>query len=130
MEAIAYAIRNSLKVLEGKGIHSSEIRSLGGGSRSKVWGQIKADVIQQPVYTMKNEEAGCLGAAILAGVATVIQSVEDAVAKVVAIDDRIEPDPNNARVYDKAFDRYISLYNSLLINSTRSNSALWIAKGR
>lgn len=115
MEAIAYAIRNSLKVLEGKGIRSSEIRSLGGGSRSKVWGQIKADVIQQPVYTMKNEEAGCLGAAILAGVAIgTYKSVEDAVTKVVAVDDRIEPNPNNAGVYDKAFDRYIGLYNSLL----------------
>ena len=115
MEAIAYAIRNSLKVLEGKGIRPSEIRSLGGGSRSKVWGQIKADVIQRPLYTMKNEEAGCLGAAILAGVATgTYKSVEDAVAKVVAIDDKIEPDPNNAIVYDKAFDRYIGLYDSLL----------------
>ena len=64
---------------------------------------------------MKNEEAGCLGAAILAGVATgTYKSVEDAVAEVVAIDDKIEPDPNNAIVYDKAFDRYIGLYDSLL----------------
>lgn len=115
MEAIAYAIRNSMKVLADKGIHASEIRSLGGGSRSKVWGQIKADVIKQPVYTMKNEEAGCLGAAMLAGVATgIYKSVDHAVDKMVAIKDRLDPNPENAEIYDKAFTKYIDLYNSLL----------------
>ena len=69
MEAIAFAIRRNLEVLEDLNISVSEIRSLGGGSRSLTWSQIKADVSKRPVVTMKNEEAACLGAAILAGVA-------------------------------------------------------------
>jgi len=117
MEAIAYAIRNSISVLEEKGIRACEVRSLGGGSRSKVWGQIKADVIKQPVFTMKNEEAGCLGAAMLAGVATgTYRDVEHAVDKMVSIKAKLEPNPDNAEVYDKAFIKYIDLYNALLGN--------------
>jgi xylulokinase len=115
MEAVAFAIRRSLELLEDLGIHATEIRSLGGGSRSQVWGQIKADVIQRPVYTMKNEEAGCLGAAMLAGVATgVYGSVEEAVDKMVVVKDRLEPNSTHAKVYDHAYEHYVELYESLL----------------
>lgn len=69
MEAIAFAVKRNIDVLEDLGIKVTEIRSLGGGSRSFLWSQIKADVTQRTVYTTQNEEeAACLGAAMLAGV--------------------------------------------------------------
>lgn len=115
MEAIAFAIRRNLDALEGMGIGVSEIRSLGGGSRSALWGQIKADVTRRPVYTMVNEEAGCLGAAMLAGVAAgLYPSLKEAAAGMVALKSRIEPNPANFPVYDEAYQRYVNLYESLL----------------
>jgi xylulokinase len=68
MEAIAFAVKRNIDVLEDLGIKVTEIRSLGSGSRSFLWSQIKADVTQRTVYTTQNEEAACLGAAMLAGV--------------------------------------------------------------
>ncbi|MDI6870975.1 MAG: FGGY-family carbohydrate kinase [Bacillota bacterium] len=115
MEAIAFAIRRNLDVLEDLGIKVSEIRSLGGGSRSPLWAQIKADVAQRPVYTMQNEEAGCLGAAMLAGVATgIYPSLPKAAAEMVALKSKVEPNPDNFEVYNQAYQRYVSVYESLL----------------
>lgn len=115
MEAIAFAIRRNLEVLEDLNISVSEIRSLGGGSRSLTWSQIKADVSKRPVVTMKNEEAACLGAAILAGVAAgIYPSLKEAVVKMVSLKSKLEPNPANYEAYDQAYERYRGLYESLL----------------
>jgi xylulokinase len=115
MEAIAFAIRRNLDVLEDLNINSSEIRSLGGGSRSLTWSQIKADVTKRPVYTMMNEEAACLGAAILAGVAArIYPNLKEAVSKMVSLKSRVDPNPANERAYDRAYERYRGLYESLV----------------
>ncbi len=115
MEAIAFAIRRNIDVLADIGIEEDEIRSLGGGSRSRVWGQIKADCTGKPVYTMKNEEAGCLGAAMLAGVAIGrYRDLKAAAEGMVELKHRLEPDPSKKAAYDEAYQRYKDLYESLL----------------
>ena len=115
MEAIAFAIRRNLDVLEDLGIAVTEIRSLGGGSRSPLWSQIKADVTKRPVYTMQNEEAACLGAAMLAGVAAgIYPDLEKAVSSMVALKDKLVPNAANSVPYDEAYRRYTGLYESLL----------------
>jgi sugar (pentulose or hexulose) kinase len=115
MEAIAFAIRRNLDVLGDIGIGVTEIRSLGGGSRSSLWSQIKADVTKRPVYTMQNEEAACLGAAMLAGVAVgIYPDLRRAVSSMVALKDRLVPDAANSAAYDEAYRQYTGLYESLL----------------
>jgi xylulokinase len=92
MEAIAFAVQRNIDVLEDLGIKVDEIRSLGGGSRSLLWSQIKADVTQRSVYIMENEEAACLGAAMLAGVATgIYPNLKVATKKMVNIKKQVKP---------------------------------------
>ena len=115
MEAVAFAVKRNIDVLEDLGIKVTEIRSLGGGSKSLLWSQIKADVTMRPVYTMQNEEAASLGAAMLAGVATgIYPNLKEAAAKMVQVNKRIEPQKDNTMVYQKGYRRYLDLYNSLL----------------
>lgn len=115
MEAIAFAVQRNIDVLEDLGIKVDEIRSLGGGSRSLLWSQIKADVTQRSVYIMENEEAACLGAAMLAGVATGIYSnLKVATKKMVSIKKKVKPNKANMDTYKQGYKRYTSLYNSLL----------------
>jgi len=115
MEAIACIVRRNIEVVEELGIRVSEIRGLGGGSRSAVWNQIKADLTGRPVLTMENEEAACLGAAILAGVGVgLFQSLPDACARMVQVKGRHEPDPANAQAYDGHYAKYVGLYDSLV----------------
>jgi len=115
MEAIAFMLQRNIDVLKDMGLDIKEIRSLGGGSKSSLWTQIKADVTQVPVCIMKNGEAGCLGAAILAGKATgTYSNIEEAVKTMVRVKDRIKPQKENADIYKKSYSRYVSLYVSLL----------------
>jgi len=115
MEAVAFELKKTIDLLEDLGIKVTEIRSLGGGSKSSLWSQIKADVTQRTIYTMQNEEAACLGAAILAGVATgIYPNLKKAVVKMVKIKKRIEPQKDNIAVYKTSYRHYLDLYNSLL----------------
>lgn len=87
-----------------------------GGARSRIWKQIEADITQKPVYTMKNEEAACLGAAILAGTAVGIYSnIDEACEKMIAVKERFEPNPANFKIYEKTYQNYIQLYNDLCL---------------
>jgi xylulokinase len=114
MEAIACIIRRNIEVLEDLKIQVKEIRSLGGGARSSVWGQIKADVTNRPVLVATIEDAACLGAALLAGTALgMFKSLQDACQKTVTIGGRFQPIPANAKAYDSTFRAYVELYNSL-----------------
>ena len=115
MEAIAFAVQRNIDVLEDLGIKVDEIRSLGGGSRSLLWSQIKADVTQRSVYIMENEEAACLGAAMLAGVATgIYPNLKVATKKMVSIKKQVKPNKANMDTYKQGYKRYTSLYNSLI----------------
>ena len=106
--------REAAHILKELGIQIGEIRCLGGGSRSKLWNQIKADVTGRPVVTTQSSEAACLGAAILAGKAVgLFSSLEDACQQMVIIKDRFEPDPENSNVYSTTYQRYVELYDSL-----------------
>lgn len=114
MESIAYIVRRNIDALSNLGINVNELRSLGGGSRSSVWNQIKADVLGKKILTTHSVEAACMGAAILAGNATgVFSSVEDAVEKMVRVKDEYLPKNDNKKIYEKGYRAYKELFNSL-----------------
>jgi sugar (pentulose or hexulose) kinase len=114
MESIACIVRRNIDAIEGLGIPVKEIRVLGGGARSAVWNQIKADVTGRPVLTMENEEAACLGAAVLAGLGTgVYPSLAQACGKMVKVKARHEPDGVIAGVYAALYENYVGLFDAL-----------------
>jgi sugar (pentulose or hexulose) kinase len=114
MESIACIVRRNIEVIEALGIPVKEIRVLGGGARSATWNQIKADLSGRTVLTMENEEAACLGAAILAGLGVgVYPSLTQACARMVKVKARHEPQPSNAAVYADLYGRYVELFDAL-----------------
>ena len=114
MESVAYMLRRNVETLEALGIAVKEIRALGGGARSPLWNQIKADVLGVPVVTLTTEEQACLGAALLAGTAVgLYPSPEDAAGKLVTLTDRYEPNSTVKPIYDHGYELYVRLYNSL-----------------
>lgn len=71
-----------------------EVRAFGGGSRSPLWGQIKADVLGVPFVTMPRSECAMLGNALIAAAAT--GHVEDMAATIAtwhAPGPATQPDP-------------------------------------
>ena len=69
LESVAFMLRRNLELLAAAGAPAAEIRSHGGGARSALWNQIKADACGVPVVTLDGEDAAVRGDAMLAGVA-------------------------------------------------------------
>jgi D-xylulose kinase len=113
LEGVAFLLKRNLEVLQNAGVDVSEIRSTGGGARSPLWNQIKANVCGVPVVTLQNEETALLGDAILAGVAAgIFPSIEDGCKQMVALKDKIDPDSQAAN-YGAAYQRYCDLDQTL-----------------
>ena len=104
MEAISSMLKSYLDYL---GVDCDEIRSMGGGAKSDVWLQIKSDMCNKRIVTLKNNETACLGSAILAGVAAgVFESVEAACKKAVAIHKTYLPTGTD---YTECYERFCKL---------------------
>lgn len=67
LEAVAFLLRDFLELLEQRGCPAKTLTSLGGGARSAVWMEIKADVCGRPMFAAECSEATSGGAALLAG---------------------------------------------------------------
>jgi xylulokinase len=114
LEAVAYMLRRNLELLAGAGAVAGEIRSHGGGARSAVWNQVKADVCGRPVLTLQGEDAAIRGDAMLAGVAVGLFPDLDAAGRaMVVIKRRYEPDFGARVAYERGYARYIQLFEAL-----------------
>ncbi len=121
MEGIAFVVRRNVEAFAAAGIRTSEIRALGGGSRSAVWKQLEADITGVPVVTTQQPDAGALGAAILAGVGVgEFASIDEGVRATVRLAHTYEPDDAHRGVYEERFGQYVGLYESLVPNFSRA----------
>ena len=69
LESVAFEYAYYLGILKDliPGLQLIEARVVGGGARSQVWNQIKADVLDVPYQPLKRSEFGTWGAALIAG---------------------------------------------------------------
>ena len=114
LEAVAFMLRRNVELLAGAGAPAAEIHSHGGGARSPLWNQVKADVCGLPVITLQGEDAAIRGDAMLAGVAAgVFRDLEDGARAMVAVHKRYEPDPTTHPAYEAAYGTYRELFEAL-----------------
>ena len=111
LEAGAFYLRVCLDGLPQAGIALRELRVVGGGSHSNTWLQICADIFGRPITRARVPEAGALGGAILAGVATgVFASAEEGANAMVQLGQTFDPEPAMQRRYDERFAQYRQLW--------------------
>ena len=109
-EGVAFEHRSHIdRLLKGRPAPRA-IRFAGGAARSRPWIDIFAAVLNLPIELSSAGELGALGAAILAAVATGLHgSLEEAVAAMTAVRERIEPDPARVVAMQRRYDNYRSL---------------------
>ncbi len=90
--------------------HRGPVRSVrisGGASKSKVWVQMFADVLQMPIEITEADEIGTLGAAIGAAVgAGEYNSFEAATDAMVRVSRIVEPDKSKAEAYSEKYSKF------------------------
>lgn len=115
LEGLTFELRNNLDLLQAVGVAINELHAVGGGAKSEVWLQLKADICQIPLRVPQVTEAACLGAALLAGVsAGVFPNFAAAVSQTVHFDRRIEPQAKNVAAYNERYQLYRQVYPTLI----------------
>jgi xylulokinase len=100
IEGQACEVQRMVEFLEAAVGPFPAIRVTGGGSRSCLGLQLRAALSGRRLERMRVQEAGCLGAAILAGVAAgVFADYNQAVRDLVSVSDSIEPEAGMAEEY-------------------------------
>ena len=113
MEGVAFMLKRNVEYIEQAGISIREIISSGGGSRSRLWTQIKANVCDKPVVILQNKETALLGDAILAGTAVkIFTSVQDGCQKMVAPQEKFEANEEK-NAYIQPYKNYCELDGKL-----------------
>lgn len=114
-EGVAYSVRLLLESLENSaGMRPEALTIAGGGMKSDIWCQIRADILGRPLRRAANLDAGVLGAAMLAGVGTgLFPSLAEASVSLVKIEREFLPNPASKARHDFGFARYLQLYRQL-----------------
>lgn len=114
LEGVAYSLRIMLEFVENGGLQVKEIRVSGGGAKSELWNQIKADVTGKEFKVIKVYETGCLGVAILAAVAIGIYTdIKEAIKNMVQFSYVVRPREDMHEKYNKYYNKYIKLLHFL-----------------
>ena len=77
MEGVGFLLRENLELLERHGISSQRIISLGGGAKSPLWLQIKANICGRELLTLTDDESTALGCAMNAALALGMIDIDD-----------------------------------------------------
>ena len=111
MEGVCYEMRFNMDRLKDAGIRFDSLRATGGGANSKVWMQMKADVLNVPVAAMRASEAGGAGAAMMAGVACgIYPDLRDAARMTVSERETFLPRSAAHERYSAAYEKFKKLY--------------------
>jgi xylulokinase len=116
MEGIAYEYSLYLKILKELlgDVGVKQVFAIGGGARSAIFNQIKADALGIPYVTLKNADTATLGSAVIAGYGVgLFSDIASFVDGLVQKDEIIEPNSKNHVKYSSYSDIYDGLFGSL-----------------
>lgn len=114
LEGTSFALRHNLQVAGKAGIHINEIRSVGGGTKSPLWNQIKADVLGIPVLIPEASIGAPFGDALLVGMGLgLYDNIHNTVQEMIKIKKVYEPALENHRRYSELFEIYTNVYLDL-----------------
>lgn len=115
MESIAYDLVRMVRSFRQAGVEILLLRAAGGGTRSKWWTQLKADLTGIPIEAVRQAEPGTIGAALLAGLAAgAYRSLEEGSKTFIRPSHRYEPDLKRAATYAERLEVYEATVNALL----------------
>ncbi len=115
LEGVAFGLKDNLRLLAEAGLPApAQIRASGGALKSRVWGQLLADVLGVALVTVDATEGAALGAGMLAGVGVgVWRDIETAAGACVRTGPLIKPDARTGQSYAAACERFRKLYPAI-----------------
>lgn len=111
LEGIAYSFRHIVDTMNEAGVVVKRVTAAGGGSRSRLFLQICADVLELPIRRRHDTAGSALGDAYLAGYALgSVPSYSEAIPRWNPIIDEIQPRASERELYTRLYRVYRDLY--------------------
>ena len=114
-EGTAFALRHVMETVKEAGATAELLRICGGGAKSRTWCQIKASMLNMPVYVMDDKSGDVpVGDALIVGHKLgVFPELTKAAEKIVKVNEIIEPVEEWVEAYDKLYPYYVEMYKHL-----------------
>jgi len=114
MESVVYEELINLERLQAAGVQINMMHATGGGAKSKVWMQMKANILDIPMTALATVDAGTVGSAMLTGIAMgCFKDLADAAAHMVEKRKVYEPNKDMHKKYMQIYERYRKLYHAV-----------------
>ena len=114
MEGVGYEMMLNMECLEASGLHFQMLHATGGGAKSEIWMQMKADMLGVPITALKTVDAGTVGSAMLTGIAAgCFSDLSDAAAHMIKKTKVYTPCREMHEKYKKVYQKYRKLYHAV-----------------
>ncbi|HLN04523.1 MAG TPA: FGGY-family carbohydrate kinase [Bryobacteraceae bacterium] len=110
LEGYAYALAHHIEVFHDVGYATTRYFASDGGSNSRVWMQIVADVLHAPIQLLRGHPGSCLGAAWTAAIGAGLTRDWCGISKFIEKDTFVEPNFANRELYANGYRVFRSLY--------------------
>jgi xylulokinase len=109
LEAIAYGFRSHVEIFAEDGLDLTRTTVTNGGSKSRLWREILADVLNRDLVSITDHPGAAFGAAVIAGIGT--GAIDDWFYVAGALDegDVISPNPAHVELYDQRYQEFLRL---------------------
>ncbi len=114
LEGLSFALRHNMECgAKGAASLDPELIVVGGAAHSDLWMQIIADITGYPVLTIEQEVEAPLGGALLAAMACGLVADIGEIRRWSKLRRRATPDQARKQHYDRLFEQYCGIYQSL-----------------
>ena len=119
LEGITFEMRYNQDKLRNSGVQVDRLLACGGGARSPVWLQIKADILGCEIIPVKTEETGAMGSAILGFAAVTGKRPLEIAPSFWRYGPPVSPNPDRAQIYTRRYELYKTLraFNKEITNA-------------
>ena len=111
LEGVGYSLKDCYNSLPK---YDYNIKISGGGAKGTLWSEIVSSMLDKDLTNVSSNNAGCLGAAIIAMVGLgIYKDYDDAIKKIIKTNNVIKPNKDMVKYYDLNYKNYKEIYNSL-----------------
>lgn len=114
MEGVSFDLKMSLEEIEKLWQEKIlNLTAIGGGAKSDLWCQIKADIYEKEIWALEEAEGGIMGAAMLSFSSAFKQPVSQLGNEWIKVRKKFMPESDRLEVYRKEYRRFKNFHDSL-----------------
>jgi xylulokinase len=114
LEGTVFAMLHNMQTAQEAGVTVHRLRSVGGGTRSALWNQIKADILGMPIELPEAPIGAPFGDAMLAGMGLgLFPDLGSALQQIVQVKTVYQPSPEHHALYQPIYALFRNLYAHL-----------------